>query len=481
MYEAGQILNDRYQLQQRLGHTAASRQTWLAQDLASATAESVILKLLAFGPQVEWQELELFEREAKILRALDHPGIPRYRDYFTLDRTDHNPLPWFVLVQDYIAGQTLKDLLSQGKHFSDRQVRQIATSLMDLLIYLHELSPPVLHRDIKPSNVIWSKEHRICLIDFGAVQDRAAAEGVTFTVVGTYGYAPMEQFGGRAVAASDLYALGATLIHLLTGVPPADLPQRDLRIQFADRVSLDPTFVQWITQLTDPDVSKRFQSARQALKALESPSPQQPAAATQRQAAPAPRPGSLTQAQRQASMRGRAAELLTMGNLTPPFNNGLQVHQTCDRLLITIPGLSLWQSLSIGILTGIALIFVGPIFLPLFGVASGQVFSYSLPIILLAAGCLYWGYLPVYIEFKRDQFLIYKFPANALVTMVSGRTSEIQDIFHTLKTFQAGKTSQEKRVMVIQTYGGEECFGKGLSWDECVWLVRVIQDWLNCL
>ncbi len=157
MYEAGQILNDRYQLQQRLGHTAASRQTWRATDLTSATAESVILKLLAFGPQVEWQELELFEREAKILRALDHPGIPRYRDYFTLDRTDHNPLPWFVLVQDQIEGETLKDLLSQGKHFSDRQVRQIATSLLDLLIYLHELSPPVLHRDIKPSNVIWSR------------------------------------------------------------------------------------------------------------------------------------------------------------------------------------------------------------------------------------------------------------------------------------------------------------------------------------
>jgi hypothetical protein len=180
-------------------------------------------------------------------------------------------------------------------------------------------------------------------------------------------------------------------------------------------------------------------------------------------------------------MRGRAAELLTMGNLTPPFNNGLQVHQTRDRLLITLPGLSRWKVLSIGSLAGIAFIFIGQIFMPLVAIASGQVFLYSLLIILLTAGCLYWEYLPVYIEFKREQFSVYKFPANALVTMVSGRTEEIQDIFHTLKTFQASKTSHEKRVMIIQTHGGEASFGKGLSWEECTWLVRVIQDWLDCL
>ena len=416
---------------------------------------------------------------------MDHPGIPRYRDYFTLDCTDHNPLPWFVLVQDQIAGQTLKDLLSQGKHFSDRQVRQIATSLLELLIYLHELSPPVLHRDIKPSNVIWSKEHRICLIDFGAVQDRAVAEGVTFTVVGTYGYAPMEQFGGRAVAASDLYALGATLIHLLTGVPPADLPQRDLRIQFADRVSLDPTFVQWITQLTDPDVSKRFQSAREALNALGSPKPQRPEpAATENRPARSrlsTAPKALDPSQRQSEMQRTSEGNQTIGTLTPFFGSRIEVNQTRDRLLIKIPGPSLWQLLLL-VPIGIALIFVGQMFIPLTDfIPSGQILFFCFPIALLIVAWIYWEFLPAYVQFERGRFLLYKSPWGSPIGMMNGRTHEIQDIFHTLKMFRAGKSSYEKRVVVIQTYGDEVCFGKGLSWDECTWLVGVIQEWLTCL
>ena len=127
----------------------------------------------------------------------------------------------------------------------------------------------MLHRDIKPSNLIWGKDERIYLVDFGAVQDRAALEGATFTVVGTYGYVPMEQFGGRAVPASDLYALGATLIHLLTGTAPADLPQQDSRLQFAERVSLERGFVNWIGKLVEPNLAERLSNAREALDALD--------------------------------------------------------------------------------------------------------------------------------------------------------------------------------------------------------------------
>lgn len=100
------------------------------------------------------------------------------------------------------------------------------------------------------------------------MQDRATAEGATFTVVGTSGYAPPEQLWGRAVAASDLYALGATLIHLLTGTAPADLPQDNLRIQFADRIELSSGFVDWLEQLTEPAPERRYSTARQALENL---------------------------------------------------------------------------------------------------------------------------------------------------------------------------------------------------------------------
>jgi serine/threonine protein kinase len=263
MLQVGQILQERYQLKQQLGQNAG-RQTWLAEDLAKQPAEPVIVKLLAFCDQVQWDNLKLFEREANVLKQLNHPQIPKYRDYFSID----DRILWFGLVQDDIPGSSLKQLLAQGRKFSEKEVRKIATDVLQVLTYLHELSPTVLHRDIKPSNLILGQDEKIYLVDFGAVQDRAATEGATFTVVGTYGYAPMEQFGGRAVPASDLYALGGTLIHLLTGTAPADLPQRNMRIQFSDKVSLSPNFVNWIEVLTQPDVEQRFSTARQALEAL---------------------------------------------------------------------------------------------------------------------------------------------------------------------------------------------------------------------
>ncbi len=268
MLDTGTILQERYQLQQRLGRTAAGHQTWLAVDLESQ--EQVTLKMLAFSPEMQWEELKLFEREAQVLQALNHPRIPCYRDYFSLEREAGAGLPWFGLVQDYIPGFSLQELLDKGQRFSEVKVRIISTEVLKILIYLHELNPPVLHRDIKPSNLIWGEDQHVYLVDFGAVQAQAAVTGVTFTVVGTSGYAPLEQFWGRAVPASDLYALGGTLIHLLTGMTPADLPQKDSRIQFRDRVSVNPSLVSWIEKMTEIGLEKRFSKARDALAALKS-------------------------------------------------------------------------------------------------------------------------------------------------------------------------------------------------------------------
>lgn len=263
MLQSGQILHDRYQLQQKLGQNAG-RQTWLAEDQQQSPPEPVVLKLLSFGGDIQWEDLKLFERESQVLQQLQHPRIPRYRDYFPMeDRT-----LWFTLVQDYIPGESLKDLLVLGRHFDEAQIRKIAEEVLLILMHLHRLSPPILHRDIKPSNLIWGQDDHLYLVDFGAVQDRMGSEGATFTVVGTYGYAPVEQFGGRTVPASDLYALGATLIHLLTGISPADLPQRNLQIQFSDRVSITPHLVRWLQKLTEPALEKRFPTAESALEAL---------------------------------------------------------------------------------------------------------------------------------------------------------------------------------------------------------------------
>ncbi|MEA5572628.1 serine/threonine-protein kinase [Calothrix sp. UHCC 0171] len=268
MLETEQILQNRYQLKSLLGNNGI-RQTWLAQDLEApedAKDARVVVKLLAFGGAVQWDDLKLFEREAQILKQLQHPRIPQYIDYFCIDDRSL----WFGLVEEYIPGESLKEKLAKHQRFTEKQARKIAIDILKILIYLHELNPVVLHRDVKPSNLMLGADNRIYLIDFGAVQDKAIKEGVTFTVVGTYGYAPMEQFGGKAVPASDLYALGATLIHLLTGIPPAELPQRDLRIQFSHLVNLSPHFLAWLQKLTEPAPENRFATASLALESLKS-------------------------------------------------------------------------------------------------------------------------------------------------------------------------------------------------------------------
>ena len=267
MLQAEQILHNRYQLQRSLGDNGV-RQTWLAQDLEASDTKKqlVVLKLLAFGGNLQWEHLKLFEREAQILKQLDHPRIPQYIDYFSID----DRTLWFGLVHEYIQGKSLKEKLISAERFTEKQVKKIAIEVLNILIYLHNLNPLLLHRDIKPSNLIWGEDNRIYLVDFGAVQDKATKEGVTFTVVGTYGYAPMEQFGGKAVPASDLYALGATLIHLLTGISPGELPQKNLKIQFANRVNLSPHFVAWLQKITEPAPEKRFLTANRALNTLQS-------------------------------------------------------------------------------------------------------------------------------------------------------------------------------------------------------------------
>jgi serine/threonine protein kinase len=133
----------------------------------------------------------------------------------------------------------------------------------------------VIHRDLKPSNILLGDRSahsvgKIYLVDFGSVQNIAATEGGTFTVVGTYGYMPPEQFGGRTVPASDLYSLGATLIYLLTGQHPADFPFEDLQLQFQQFITVSPQFTSWLNRLLQSIPSQRFAHAREALKALKS-------------------------------------------------------------------------------------------------------------------------------------------------------------------------------------------------------------------
>jgi len=265
-----QLFKGRYTIQTELTKNAG-RRTFIARDLQ--TQNLVVIKLLIWGEDFQWDDLKLFEREAQTLKLLSHPAIPRYLDYFDIDTSMGKG---FALVQSYIPAQSLEQCLKAGRRFSEEDVKQLAQVLLGILRYLHEQQPPVIHRDIKPSNILLTNRSgnsvgQIYLVDFGSVQNLAAKKGSTITVVGTYGYMPPEQFGGRTVPASDLYSLGAALIYLVTGKHPAELPQDNLRIQFESGVNLSSELIDWLKWMTQPSLNRRLASAVEALTALEHP------------------------------------------------------------------------------------------------------------------------------------------------------------------------------------------------------------------
>ena len=260
------ILHDRYQLKSLLGHKTG-RRTFLAQDLI--TQENVVVKLMLFNVDFVWDDLKLFDREVEVLKSLGLAAIPQYLDSFEADTELGKG---FALVQTYIEARSLQDWVESGRTFSESDIKEIAKKLLDILDYLHHRQPPVIHRDLKPSNILLADRSgnspgEVYLIDFGSVQ--TVPSNSTITIVGTYGYMPPEQFGGKVSPASDLYALGATLIYLATGSHPSELPQKELRILFVERVNLSHQTIGWLQCLTEPSLDLRARSARLCLDAID--------------------------------------------------------------------------------------------------------------------------------------------------------------------------------------------------------------------
>lgn len=171
-----------------------------------------------------------FQREANVLARLDHPNLPKVSDIFSEGQRDY-------LVMDYVPGDDLRSLMIEARQkktfLPEREVLSWAKQICDALAFLHSQNPPILHRDIKPSNLKLTPNEVVKLVDFGLVKI-LSSDDATITIVqgrGTALYTPLEQYGGdtgHTDARSDIYALGATLYHLLTNTPPAEARERFL-------------------------------------------------------------------------------------------------------------------------------------------------------------------------------------------------------------------------------------------------------------
>jgi len=257
-----QLLNQRFQVQHLIKEKGFVR-VFLGFD--SHTKKNVLIKDLCWKDVADWKSLELFEREVKNLTYLDHPRIPKFIEHF---QSEKEGMTHYYLVSEFIDGETLKERLDKGWKVSEKTAKKLAKDLLDILVYLHHFSPPVIHRDIKPQNIILNSDDHAYLIDFDAVKDLAKPGD---TVVGTFGYMAPEQFSNQVKPASDLYALGVTLIEMLSRCSPDTIPRKDLHLDYHDLVNISPEFQNWLDHLIEPMLSQRCLSAQEALNTLETP------------------------------------------------------------------------------------------------------------------------------------------------------------------------------------------------------------------
>ncbi len=218
----GTVLNSRYRIVRKIGGGGMGA-VYLALDQNLGNIERAVKEMVHSSIEEEQQKkaVEDFKRESMILSTLDHPSIPTIYDYF-FDDTEGR----FYLVMKYISGGDLAGQLrsAPGGRLDERTVTEWAIQVADVLSYLHNLPATIVYRDLKPSNIMLDgTTGKIMLIDFGIARSINQQEkGVT--AVGTMGYAPPELFSGQVEPRSDIYSLGSTMFHLLTGADPQNNP-----------------------------------------------------------------------------------------------------------------------------------------------------------------------------------------------------------------------------------------------------------------
>lgn len=442
LHQPGDLLRERYCITDTLGRGGIGI-TYAAED--RQTGNLVAIKALSLRQTADWKVIELFEREAKVLSQLNHPAIPDYLDYFQIDTPEDRR---FYIVQKVAVGQSLQELVETGWHPTELEVREIAKQILEILVYLHQISPPVIHRDIKPQNIIRQSDGKVLLVDFGAVQDtyRHTMTGGS-TVVGTYGYMAPEQFRGQAKPATDLYGLGATLLYLITHQSPAELPEKRLTLQFRPYVNVSEDFADWLEMMLEPAIEDRFESAQEALAVLRS--------------------------------ERELVNLLARSNRQPAGSKVI-LHKTKQKIVVEIPpkGLTL-ESLG---LTLFVVFWNGFILFWTLGAARGSLFFALFSIPFWVAGFTLWGTLLFNIfgwsrlKLDRESFLL-QLSCLGFTRQIEGNTEDISRVEVSRKNTKFNNMPIVS--CALQVGVRTHRFGSQLTHTEQVWLVTELADFLG--
>jgi len=356
------IVGGRYRVVRTVGG-GGMKLVYLAEDLRLAARSCALAEMIdsITSPDAQRDAIAAFQREADMLAQLSNEHIPRVIDRFS--EANHH-----YLVMEYIDGQTLEDQLkTNGGKLAPDYMIDVAIQILETLEYLHRLPQPVIYRDLKPSNVMITADGRVKLIDFGIARFYAPLSNAT--MIGTQGYAPPEQYRGKVEARSDLYALGATMHHALSGRDPAAEPPFSFPPLGKVAPEIDADLAAIVDQALAYDVVRRIPDAgefRRRLADLRNPSrsaatPQRPAKAAIRAQLPLPLGTDSTRPADAAAGQGAAVAPAA----TPPVSSAPTVVTAnpeirCPSCTRTIPADSRFCSYCAAALRGPAGAISGP-------------------------------------------------------------------------------------------------------------------------
>ncbi len=255
MLKTGDILEDKYRIIDFLGKGAWGC-VYLAENVKIGNLWAIKEIDLAKDTRVD------LLAEPEILKKLNHPSLPRIVDIVKTGEC-------LYIIEDYFEGTNLKQLIRSREVCTEENVVEWAIQLCEILQYLHSFSPPLIYRDMKPGNVIIDKENKVKLVDFGITREYRYGHDSDSTFVGTRGYAAPEQFyaGRQSDERTDIYGLGATLYHVLTGVSPNDPPYEMVPVRETNK-NLSKDIERIITTCTQSDPELRYHSVDELLEEL---------------------------------------------------------------------------------------------------------------------------------------------------------------------------------------------------------------------